>query len=147
MAFDLHIQLIDPTEQRASSTFTWAGPLPILVDGLQKVANKWVKIFLTRKGSHPIRRQEGTDFAYLLGGNVDDPDTLQTSIIQYMDDATNQVKTIQAKQVQLPDNERLAAVNLLRFVRASDLTLDVWVQVTNVARQTLNVLIPYARSA
>jgi hypothetical protein len=145
MAKDLHIQLIDPTEQRYGANFTFGFKSPILVDGIQKLANQWLKIFLTPKGSHPWRRLEGTNFAYLIGGNVDDVDTIQTAILEYIEDATTQLKAIQSRQLSLPDTERLFTVNLLQFTQVDTLSFDIWVRIVNVARSTLSVLIPYAK--
>jgi hypothetical protein len=145
MAKDLHIQLIDPTEQRYGANFTFGFKAPILVDGIQKLANQWLKIFLTPKGSHPWRRLEGTNFAYLIGGNVDDVDTIQTAVLEYIEDATTQLKAIQSRQLSLPDTERLFTVNLLQFTQVDTLAFDIWVRIVNVARSTLSVLIPYAK--
>jgi len=146
MAKDLHIQLIDPTEQRYGANFTFGFKSPIRVDGLQKLANQWLKLFLTPKGTHPWRRLEGTNFAYLVGGNVDDVDAIQTSVLEYIEDATTQLKAIQGRQLALPDTERLLTVNLLQFTQVETLSFDIWVRVVNVARSTLSVLIPYAKA-
>jgi len=143
---DLHIQLIDPTEQRLGANFTFGFREPILVEGLQKLANQWLKLFLTPKGTHPWRRKEGTNFLYLVGGNVDDPDTVQTAVLEYIEDATTQLKNIQVRQLALPDTERLLSVSLLQFVQVETLSFDIWVRVTNTAGSTLDVLIPYARA-
>lgn len=146
MAKDLHIQLIDPTEQRYGSSFTFGYKNPLLVDGLQKLANQWLKLFLTPKGTHPWRRLEGTNFVYLIGGNVDDIDTIQTSVLEYIDDATTQLRAMQARRTALPDTERLLSVNLIQFTQVEGLSFDIWVRVVNTARSSLNVLIPYAKA-
>ena len=144
MSKDLHIQLIDPTLQRYGANFTFGFKNAIRVDGLQKLANQWLKLFLTPKGSHPWRRLEGTNFAYLIGSNVDDVDTIQTSVLEYIEDATTQMKAIQARQIALPDTERLFTANLMQFTQISTLSFDIWVNVINVARSSLPVLVPYA---
>lgn len=146
MGKDLHIQLIDPTEQRSGANFTFGFKNPILVDGLQKLANQWLKLFLTPKGSHPWRRLEGTNFAYLIGGNVTDEDTIQTSVLEYIEDATAQLKTIQSRQRSLQSSERLASVNLIQVTQVDALSYDIWVRVVNTARSALPVLIPYAKT-
>lgn len=141
---DLHIQLIDPSEQYAGSYFTY-GKTPRSVEGIQKLANQWLMLFLTPKGSHPWRRLEGTNFPYLLGGNVTDIDTVQTAVLEYIADATTQLRAMQAKQIRLPERERLLSVELLQFTQIDALSFDIWVQVENMAREKLSTLIPYAK--
>jgi len=146
MSKDLHIQLIDPTAQRYGANFTFGFKNPVMVEGLQKLANQWLKLFLTPKGSHPWRRLEGTNFVYLVGGNVDDVDAIQTSVLEYIEDATTQLKSMQARQPAMPDSERLLSVSLLQLTQVETLSFDIWVRVVNSARSSLNVLIPYAKA-
>lgn len=143
MASDLHIRLIDPTQQRAGSYFGYGNPM--LVTGLQKTANLWLKTFLTPKNSHPWRQAEGTDFPYLLGSNIGEIDVVQTSIIEYIDDATTQVKAMQTRRRVMDAEERLAQANLQRFVRVGADGVEFWVELVNAASRSLPVLIPYLK--
>lgn len=145
MAKDLHIQIIDPTQQRAGANFTFGFSRPIRVEGLQKLADQWLKLFLTPKGSHPWRRTEGTNFPYMLTGNVVQPDVVQTAVLEHIEDATSQMKTSQRKRQGLPLSEILQAVNLLQFTQLGQSNFDIWVRIINAERSTLSVLIPYAR--
>lgn len=145
MAKDLHIQLIDPTQQRAGANFTFGFARPIRVEGLQKLADQWLKLFLTPKGTHPWRRGEGTNFTYLLTSNGANADTLQTAVLEYIDDATTQMKTAQRNRPGLPASELLQTVNLLTFTQLGAGSFDIWVRLVNVESSTLSVLIPYAR--
>lgn len=145
MSKDLHVQLIDPEQQRALGNFTLGFGNPIRVEGIQKVADQWLMMFMTPKGSHPWRRTEGTNFTYLLSSNVVDPGTVQTAVLEYIDDATTQLKQAQRFRLDLPETEILQAVNLTQFTQISPGSFDIWVRVVNAARTTLPVLIPYAR--
>jgi hypothetical protein len=100
---------------------------------------------LTPKGSHPWRQTEGTNFPYLLSNNVVDLGTVQTAVLEYIDDATTQLKQMQRFRRNLPDTETLQTVSLTRFTQLSDNAFDIWVRLTNSAQSTLPVLIPYAR--
>jgi hypothetical protein len=71
MSKDLHIRLIDPSAQTARALFT-LGDAPVAVEGVQKLASRWLKLFMTPKGSHPTRKEEGTLFPSLISGNVAD---------------------------------------------------------------------------
>ena len=147
MAKDLHIQIIDPTQQRPGANFTFGFSRPIRVEGLQKLADQWLKLLLTPKGSHPWRRTEGTNFTYLLTGNAVDLDSVQTAVMEYIEDATEQMKNSQRQRPGLPLSEVLQAVNLLQFTRIGQNSFDIWVRIVNVERSTLPVLIPYVRLA
>jgi hypothetical protein len=145
MSKDLHIRIIDPAQQEANANLLFWFANPMRVEGLQKLANQWMKLFLTPKGSHPWRRNEGTNFPYLLTGNVADPDALRVAVQEHVEDATTQLKLLQRKRLELPASELLLAVNFLRLTQISDTAFDVWVRIVNVERSTLPVLIPYVR--
>ena len=66
MSYDLHIRLLDPAQQAPGRNLALGMGRPIRVDGLQKLANHWLKTFLTPKGSNPRNLLEGTNFTYLL---------------------------------------------------------------------------------
>lgn len=144
MASDLHLQMILPSQQRYGAGVTWGPSGPVAVTGLQKLADQWLMLFLKPKGSHPWRRLEGTEFVYLAGGNVTDSGVLENSILEFIDDANTQFKALQAKVPGLPSSEKLANAEMIQFTQVGELSFDVWVLVTNVARQGLKVLIPYA---
>lgn len=143
MSSDLHLQSVLPTQQRFGSGLTWGPGAPLAVTGIQKLADQWMMLFLKPKGSHPWRQLEGTEFVYLAGGNVSDPDTIESSVIEYIADANDQFRAMQARVQGLQANEKLANAELVQFTQVAELSFDIWVRVTNVARQGLNVLIPY----
>lgn len=142
---DLHVQLIDPSAQTARALFTF-GSSPQLVDGVQKLADRWLKVFMTPKGSHPWRKTEGTTFAQLIGGNLDDLTTVEGEIIEAVNDCNEQLISADRQVAARPPNERLLTAAVVQFVQVPPSGLEFWVEVTNVARERLAVLIPYAAS-
>jgi hypothetical protein len=155
--YDLHYQIVQPPQtndpvplpagqirQHTGANFTFDFKNPIAVRGLQKLANHWLKIFLTPKGTHPRRKNEGTDFYNLIGSNVDPDESLEGSVLLHIEDATQQLKDIQAKTPWRATDERLSTVNLLIFNQLSVDSIEIWVEVVNVAGTRLSVLIPYA---
>lgn len=143
MIVDLHIQLIDPSAQTPSKLFT-LGPEPRTVEGPQKLANRWLKLFLTRKGSHPSRREEGTEFVNLIGGNFADLPSVEADVLDAIDDATEQLRTADRAAPYRPANERILSSSLVQFVQLPPSGVEFWVALTNVARERITVLIPYA---
>jgi len=143
MATDLHIQLILPTQQRYGSNFTYGPKAFVAVAGMQKLADQWLKLFMTPKGSHSWRRAEGTLFPYLAGSNVVDPASVQVSVLEYIEDANTQMKFTQGRILSLPANERFASAELVQFTQVEELSFDIWVLISNTARERLSVLLPY----
>jgi hypothetical protein len=145
--YDIHIQLLDPVEQTYGSNFSFGLSSPILVTGFQSLVNRWMKIFMTPKGSHPVKPQQGTEFAYLIGSNVADVQSLQAVIAEYIDDATEQVQTIDRSSPWLTKDQRLRSAALLQFNAINATSIEFFVELTNQAGQRLSVLIPYRVSA
>jgi hypothetical protein len=143
MSRDLHIQLIDPSLQTARALFT-LGPAPIDVDGVQKLANRWLKLFMTPKGSHPYRKEEGTLFPSLVSGNVADLASVEGDVLEAIDDATDQLRASDRRAPTRPPNERILTVTLVQFVELPPAGIEFWVELTNVARERLPLLLPYA---
>lgn len=143
MSQDLHIQLIDPSAQTARSLFTF-GPSPRGITGVQKLANRWLKIFMTRKGSHPIRKDEGTEFPNLVSGNFSDLASVEVDVLEAIDEANEQLRASDRRSPTRPANERILAASLVQFVQLPPSGVEFWVELTNVARERIPILIPYA---
>lgn len=140
---DLHIQIIDPGEQTFGETVTFDLADPILVEGMQALANRWLKVFLTPKGSHPVRKSEGTEFAYLQGSNVDSQISLQALVDEYVEDASIQIQAQDRRNPQRKATERLQSASVVLYNQISVDKIEFWVELTNAAGQRLPVLIPY----
>lgn len=143
MSRDVHIQLIDPTEQTWRAVFTFGRTAPIAVTGPQKLLNRWVKVFMTPVGSHPVRRSEGTRFSNLLRANVDF-DRVQPDILEAVDDATEQLRTADRQTPSRPPNEAIRSATVTRFNLLGASGVEFWVEIVNMAGERLLILIPYA---
>ena len=141
--YDLHVQLIDPSQQTTGSNFSFGLAAPILVTGFQSLVNRWMKVFMTPKGSHPVRRLEGTEFAYLLGSNITDVASLRATVSDYIDDATQQVQVVDRASPNLPASQRLRSAALTQFNVVGTSSIEFWVELVNQSGQRLQVLIPY----
>lgn len=142
--FDLHIRLVDPTQQTYGSNFTLNLSNTLKVNGKQKLVNKWVKIFMTPKGSHPFKRTLGTEFPYLIGGNIDSVAAVEGKILEYIEDATNQIKELQSQNPAAAPEEQLSTVNIVQFNQLDSTKVELWVEIINAVGTSVNVLIPYA---
>lgn len=143
MPKDIHLQLIDPTEQTFGAVFTFNSSVA-LVDGLQKLANRWVKIFCTPLGSNCLRPSEGTDFPYLMGSNIGDARSVEATVAEYITSATDQIRAIDARSPWLALSERILSADLERLVVLDGTRIEFWVKITNRAKQSMRALIPYA---
>lgn len=143
MRQDIHIQIIDPGQQTFGETVTFDLADPILVSGLQGLANRWLKLFLTPKGSHPVRKTEGTEFAYLQGSNVDSQLSLQALVDEYVEDATLQIQAQDRRNPQRQAVDRLQTASVVLYNQLAVDKIEFWVELTNAAGQRLPVLIPY----
>lgn len=143
MSRDLHIQIIDPTEQTWRAIFTFGRSAPLAVSGAQKLLNRWVKVFMTPVGSHPVRRNEGTRFSALLRANVDF-DRVQPDILEAVDDATEQLRSADRQVPSRPPNEAIRSATVTRFNLLGASGVEFWVEIANMAGERIRVLIPYA---
>lgn len=143
MSKDLYIRLIDPSAQTARALFT-LGDAPVAVEGVQKLASRWLKLFMTPKGSHPTRKEEGTLFPSLISGNVADLASVEGDVLEAIDDATEQLRASDRRSPTRPANERVLTVVLAQFVELPPAGVEFWVELTNVARERIPLLLPYA---
>lgn len=143
MSYDVGLQLLDPGAQTTRALLTF-GPTPRLVRGPQKVLTRWLKILLTPKGSHPVRRSEGTGFALLVRRPLAELRGAEALVAEYVEDAADQVRAFDRAEPQRPADERLAAAAVLRFVETSPTSVDVWVELVTADGQRLRSVLPYA---
>lgn len=141
---DLRIQLLDPVDQRPRSLFTLGYSNPTACTGVELLVMRWLKTFMTPKGSNPFRRNEGTKFPQLQRSNVAGLGGVEPDVLDAIDDATQQIKAADALAVYRPANERLLSVSLTRFVLLPPDGVEFWVELTSLSGVRVPVLIPYA---
>lgn len=143
--YDIHIQLIDPSQQGTSLTFTFGHSPTVAVRGPQKLANRWIMQFLRLKGSDPVDLNAGTEFRRLINGNVTDGDDLQAIVLEHIDDCSDQIRAIDQRSPWLDADERLRSAELVLFEQVRENAFEMWVQITTISGDSAKVLIPYAR--
>jgi len=143
MKYDIALQLLDPSAQRTRALLT-LGANPRIVTGGQKLLGRFLKILLTSKGSHPVRRDEGTGFTTLIRRPAAELRGAEALVAEYIEDAAEQVRSLDRAEPSRPPEERLLAASVLRYTETSPGTTDVWVELMTADRQRLRVVLPYA---
>lgn len=141
MAYDIHFQPVAPGNMYGTRIFTFGFKASLKVQGPQALVNRWVKTFLTPKGSNPLDKNEGTGFGRLVGANISSRNKtgVEDVVLLAIEDANDQVRQ-QDLDALFPENERLANAVLLRiYTPPTGDGTEVWVQITNVAGQVLPV--------
>lgn len=122
-----------------SELFKFASLDEQYMSGLYKLVVQWVKCLLTSANSNPADPTYGTGFSGLISGNVTSPDF--TDVVRFsIDSATEQIQNIQNTQ-NLDDSERLSTVSIINL-QQKDTSLTVTVEITNVAGDSLLIVLP-----
>lgn len=138
MAYDIHFQPVPASEVKGYKCFEFGFRAALKVTGFQSLVNRWVKTFMTPRGSNPLYPDEGTGFGRLVGSNISKISTdLQDVVAMAVEDANEQVRDQDIVGLR-SDNERLASATLLDFVRTDD-GIQVWVLIKNMEGSSLAV--------
>ena len=116
---------------------------PRKIDGLQKVAQTFLRMLMTSQGSDVIYPNMGTNFpALALQSNRSGEDTVfVANITTTVGDAANQAKMILNTTGQDP-SAQLSAVNVLGITAIYD-TLTMMLQIVTLAGVSASVAIPF----
>lgn len=145
MRYDLHFDLINPTDQEGrNAVFALDASRPTSVAGPQKLANRFLKAFLTSRGSNPLHRKDGTDFSFLVSGNVSDAQDVEPAVLLMIDDAAEQIRTIDRRSPWLGNDERLRTAELKTFRQIGATRYEITVELTTTSGTRLTVLMPFA---
>jgi hypothetical protein len=136
---DIHYQPVPVADVSGTKIFTFGFTSALKVEGLQFLVNRWVRVFMTPRGSDPLEPEFGTDFGSLVGTNV--PKSAKGSIIDIVamaiDDASEQVQA-QDTKAGYNESESLDQANLLRFSPTSSGDgFEAWVEIKNKAGEVL----------
>lgn len=145
--YDIHYQPIDPATQAATRTgrfFTFGFPKPVGVAGPQKLADRWIRLFMATQNSSALRPDRGTQFASLLGANVTQVADLQALMHLYVDQCNDQLQALDAADSGrfLSDDERLRSGNITTFNVLPPDGFDCVVELRSVSGKRVTVLIP-----
>jgi hypothetical protein len=136
--YDTHFQPVPAADVQGYKTFTYGFRASLKVTGPQALVNRWVKTFMTPRGSDPLDITYGTTFPALFGGNYSYASTdLQDVVVLAMEDASDQVKK-QDIEGFYNDDERLLSATLIKYEPAPA-GFTVWVEIKNMAGQSLPV--------
>lgn len=136
--YDIHFQPVAADQVRGYKCFEFGFTAALKVRGLQYLVNRWIKTFMTPRGSNPLYPEEGTAFGQLVGSNISQVSSdIRDMVIMAVEDANDQVREQDVIGL-FSDDERLQNGELLEFVEAAD-GFEVWVQITNVAGESLQV--------
>ena len=141
--FDLYFQVLSSVEQQTTMKFvTFGTNSTIGVKGFQQLINKWLKCFLTPKGSDATALNYGTVFPTLIGSNISLADARDVS-----DLAVQQCNTLlinmQSSDLSLASSERLNSAKIINFVEKPEVPgFDLYVEIKNQAQERLVFNLP-----
>jgi hypothetical protein len=142
--YSRNLQMLDPLDQETSrKLFKYADKPYQAISGPQKLVNRFLKIFLTTKGSNPLDPTQGTNFPNLIGGNVSDSADIETNIQLAIDDCSEQIKAVDSLSPRLTKDEKLEDAVIQQLDILSEDAVEFWITITTVSRKRVPVLIPY----
>lgn len=142
MSYDIHIEGL-PEELVQGLGFVTFGDYatPQKVDGIYKVINRFLKCFLTPRGSDPADTEYGTTLMANFG-NTYDPRTGFSLAAQAVEEVTTKIREYDS-EYQLPDEERLFSVEIDDFQSTdSQDGFILTVTITNVANTAARFAVP-----
>lgn len=142
--FDTYIDLIPEDEQQLTrKTFRYGFRRHIAVKGFQKLINKWVKCFLTLKGTDLSDREYGTLFSQLIGSNVTSRRDIVEAVQISVEECNDVIFRLQSARLSDDPAELLDDAELTALTVTPDGTgFEAFVRIRNQAKQTLSVQIP-----
>ena len=139
--YDIHFEVLPPDQQRQGKPFSFVYARAAGVKGAQKLVNRWLKCFLTKKGSDPISPSYGTGFSGLFGTNIGDLRALKGSIELFIDDCNTQIRALDIKN-RPPADEKLASAALASLTPTGDSGIEVYIHIRNTAGTLATVALP-----
>lgn len=141
--FDLYFQVLSAVEQQTTMKFvTFGTPSTIGVKGFPQLINKWLKCFMTSKGSDPADLNYGTVFPTLIGSNVSLPDARDISELA-VQQCNTQLRTFQANDLTLTPSEKLLSAKTISFTEKPELPgFDLFIEIKNQAQELLIFTLP-----
>lgn len=109
--------------------------------GLLKSSNKFLKIFLTRKGSDPFDLNLGTYLEDIFFMGASSTMDLQTFVAIQINDAVTQLRDIQANN-SFPADENIIKANLTSISRPSTDKIIISIKILTEAGESATVQVP-----
>ncbi len=141
--YDIYYEVIPKEEQPSSygKVVSFGYTSALGVKGPRKLANRWLKCFMTLKGTDPLNRSYGTGFADLIGSNVSRVDDFTDAMVLFVDDCNQQMRDFDNAQFP-PDNERLESATISSIRALPPDGYEVYVTIKNVAGELVTIQVP-----
>lgn len=131
--YDFYFQSKDPDTLEGFKFFTTGFKRTLAVRGPWKLTLRWMRLFMTPKGSDPLRLDYGTDFTKLIGSNIISTQDLRDVILLAIDDCNSQLEQIQRESSIQPDSDEVfKSAVLTKFELVNKDRFDAWVTISNV---------------
>lgn len=141
--YDIHFMLDPVAAQEGTNgkvyTFQYARALG--VKGPQKLVNRWVKCFLTAKGSDLLNPSYGTGFPDLIGSNISRQQDFTDAVAVAMADCNTQMTAYDTLNLP-PLDERLKSATLTSVNQRDASGYDVYITIANQADSRIGIIIP-----
>ena len=142
MSYDIYFAPCDPDIQRdTGALFGFKFQGAVGVQGLRKLICRFWKLLLTSKGSDPLDLTFGTSTPDLIGSNVGSAEDAATLLALAIDDASDQLRTLDQQNFP-PDDERLQAATLTRIDILDPDGFRAYVTISNVAGSSITAALP-----
>jgi alpha-D-ribose 1-methylphosphonate 5-phosphate C-P lyase len=142
MAYDVNIQIVPASQYTGMGFYSFGQTRSLGVRGIQKLVNIFAKFLLTPVGTDPLDLTYGTNLTYLIGTNVSLNDAREV-LDMAVDTAATAIRTFQALQSSMDDDERLATAVVTDYIVIPDGPgFAAQVLITNVANQQLQIVLP-----
>jgi hypothetical protein len=139
--YDIHFQLVPTSEQAGGKLFTFGFKAAVGVRGPQKLINRWIKTFLTPKGSDPFDLTNGTGFSGLFSSNRLSRQDMIDALTLFIEDCNDQIRAGDRRNL-VPDDERLQSATLSNLEELGEDGYVVYINLRNVAGLTVAVPLP-----
>ena len=141
--YDIHFELdtLEAQQSGNGKVYTFKYSRAVGVKGLQKLVNRWVKCFLTTKGTDPLSPNYGTEFPSLIGSNV-------SRRQDFIDVAALAVNDCNAQMIAYdnynlpPLDERLQTATLTNVVERGSDGYDVYISIKSSANSATSIMVP-----
>ena len=137
--YDVYFQPVPEGEVHGFRCFEFGFAAALKVRGLLALRNRWLKVFMTPKGSDLLDTEYGTAFGNLPGANI-------TGVTSDLQDLTNEAVLDATEQVKAQDiegrfelDEQLLSATMLQYTESED-GIQLWVEIRNKAGESLATL-------
>lgn len=134
--YDIHFQPLKKEAVVSTRCFGFGFAAPLKVEGIQSLVNRWVKTLFTPLGSDLLYPEMGTNFSSLINSNISTVSKSVKDVVIMAVLDTNEQVAEQDLAGFYPESECLQSAEVFDYIEADD-GFEVWVQITNIAGDSL----------